>query len=90
MCHCMRIEAELGEDSSFRHRSPENYIYDDATIITTTTWHEPLSDRSESYIKMQREERNSIGKEKVVKSIEPLLQESTNQSPSSNLHRQIK
>jgi len=87
--HRMRIEAELGEDSSFRHRSPENYIYDDATIITTTTWHEPLSDRSESYIKMQREERNSIGKEKVVKSIEPLLQESTNQSPSSNLHGQI-
>ncbi len=66
-----------------------NYIYNDATIITTTTWHKPLSDTSEIYIKMQREERNSIGKEKIVKSIKPLLQESTNQSPSSNLHGQI-
>jgi hypothetical protein len=86
--HRMRIEAELGEDSSLRHRSPENYFYDDATIITTATWHEPLSDRSEGYIKLQREEKSALDKEKVLKSIEPLNNESDNHYAPSSLHEQ--
>lgn len=77
--HRMRLEAELGEDSSFRHLSPENHFYDDSTIITTATWHDLLSEKTEGFLRINNEEqRQQLDKVNISNAFEPIIHGSLN------------